>query len=50
MPIIVFILLLAALACFLLSAFGVPSRVGWSDLGRACLVGAVIVYAGPPHG
>ena len=48
MNLFTFVLLVIALACFLLSAFGVPSRVSWSDLGRACLVGAVLVYVGSP--
>ena len=37
------ILLLAALVCFILGAFGVSSRVGLTDLGLAFLVLAMLV-------
>lgn len=49
MNIIVFVLLLAALACFLLAAFkATRPDIAWTDLGRAFLVGAVLVQFGPP--
>lgn len=45
-----FSLLFAVLAvvCFLLGGFGVPAKVNWDQLGKACVVLAWIgtVYAG----
>ena len=42
--------LLAALVLFLLGAFGVPSRVNWTDLGLACVVCAMIAGSAVLHG
>lgn len=39
------ILLIAALVCFILGAFGVPSRVGWTDLGLAFLTASFLAGA-----
>jgi 4-amino-4-deoxy-L-arabinose transferase-like glycosyltransferase len=36
------ILLIAALVCFILGAFGVPSRVNWTDAGLALATAAVL--------
>lgn len=40
---ITLVLLIAALVCFLLSAFGVPSRIGLTPLGLAFWVLSVLV-------
>lgn len=34
------ILLILALVCFLLGAFGTPSRIGWTDAGSVLCVAA----------
>jgi hypothetical protein len=38
------ILLVLALLCFVLGAFGVPSRVSWTDAGLALLAGAALAW------
>lgn len=43
---LVMILLIAALVCFLLGAFGVAARVNLTDLGLAFLTGAVLAGTG----
>lgn len=40
---IVLALLICAVIVFLLAAFGVPSRVGWTNLGYALVTAAVAV-------
>lgn len=41
-----FLLMLAALICFVLSAFGVASRVNLTSIGLACMAGAFLVGGG----
>lgn len=43
---LVMTLLIAALVCFLLGAFGIAARVGLTDLGLAFLTGALLVNSG----
>jgi hypothetical protein len=38
-----FLLLAIALVCFILAAFGVPSRIGWEPLGLAFLTASFMV-------
>ena len=40
------ILIICALICFLLAAFGVPSRVSWEPLGLALLTVAWLLVRG----
>lgn len=40
------VLLLLSIICFVLSAFAVPARVSWADLGRAFFVAAVLAGLG----
>lgn len=37
------ILLLAAIVLFILSALGIRSRVGLTDIGLACIAGALLM-------
>ena len=37
------ILILAAVIFFLLAAFRVPARVGWWELGWACLAATLVI-------
>ena len=37
------ILLVVAIICFVLAAFGVPSRVSWEPIGLAFLAAAFLV-------
>jgi len=39
------ILFLGAIVLFLLAAFGVSSRIGLSDVGLACLAGALLLIS-----
>ena len=39
---IAFLLLIAALICFVLDAFGVAARVSLQSIGLACMAGAFI--------
>ena len=43
MPTIQALITLAALVCFALGAFGVPSRVSWTPLGLLFLTIALLV-------
>ncbi len=45
LTLLIAILLIAAIVLFLLSAFGVASRVVvWHELALACITGAALVY------
>lgn len=43
---IVTVLLILALVCFALGAFGVAARVNWDLLGKAFLTAAALAYVG----